>query len=202
MGPVRSIVIGAGQAGLSAAFHLRRRGLRPGLDFVVLDANPSPGGAWQHRWSSLTMNNVHGIAALPGLPVPTVPGDEPARSVLPRYFAEYEQRFSVPVRRVAHVESVESVDNALMRVNTADRSWLTRSVVNATGTWERPFVPFYPGARLFGVSSGTPPPPRTSDAPADHCRFPAVLIVLTFASTCTNHGTPRPGGLDNGISWP
>src|SRR4051794_7591014 len=49
------LVIGAGQAGLSAAYHLRRRGLAPYRDFVALDANRVPGGAWQHRWPSLTL---------------------------------------------------------------------------------------------------------------------------------------------------
>ena len=41
-----SVVIGAGQAGLSASYHLRRLGLA----HVVLDADAAPGGAWQHRW--------------------------------------------------------------------------------------------------------------------------------------------------------
>ena len=56
-----AVVIGAGQAGLSASYHLKRRG----LSHVVLDADDAPGGAWQHRWDSLTMHDVHGIAALP-----------------------------------------------------------------------------------------------------------------------------------------
>ena len=37
-----AVVIGAGQAGLSAAYHLRRRGME---DVVVLDAEDGPGGA-------------------------------------------------------------------------------------------------------------------------------------------------------------
>lgn len=41
----QNIVIGAGQARLSAAFHLQRRGLKAWEDYVVLDANPGPGGA-------------------------------------------------------------------------------------------------------------------------------------------------------------
>ena len=56
-----SIVIGAGQAGLSASYHLQRLG----IEHVVLDADEAPGGAWQHRWDSLTMRDVHGVAALP-----------------------------------------------------------------------------------------------------------------------------------------
>jgi len=70
-------VIGAGQAGLSAAHHLQRRGLVPvtretsaDRTFVVLDANTAPGGAWQHRWASLRMATVNGIHELPGFPVP------------------------------------------------------------------------------------------------------------------------------------
>jgi len=39
------VVIGAGQAGLSASYHLRRNG----IEHVVLDRNDGPGGAWQHR---------------------------------------------------------------------------------------------------------------------------------------------------------
>ena len=42
------VVVGAGQAGLSASFHLRRLG----VEHVVLDANEGPGGAWRHRWPS------------------------------------------------------------------------------------------------------------------------------------------------------
>lgn len=53
-------VIGAGQAGLSSAYFLRRAE----LDFVVLDANPGPGGAWQHRWPTLRLGGVHGIHEL------------------------------------------------------------------------------------------------------------------------------------------
>lgn len=49
MNALQVVVIGAGQAGLSAAYHLVKAGLRPHEDFVVLDANEGPGGAWRHR---------------------------------------------------------------------------------------------------------------------------------------------------------
>ncbi|HIY39723.1 MAG TPA: FAD-dependent oxidoreductase, partial [Candidatus Nocardiopsis merdipullorum] len=48
----QAVVVGAGQAGLSVAWHLRRLGLVPGDGFVVLDRGPDPGGAWQFRWRS------------------------------------------------------------------------------------------------------------------------------------------------------
>jgi cation diffusion facilitator CzcD-associated flavoprotein CzcO len=39
------VVIGAGQAGLSSAYHLKKRGLASGQGFIVLDQSPQPGGA-------------------------------------------------------------------------------------------------------------------------------------------------------------
>src|SRR5215831_7653823 len=53
------VVIGAGQAGLSSAYHLQRRGLSPNRGFVVLDQSPNAGGAWQFRWPSLTLSTVN-----------------------------------------------------------------------------------------------------------------------------------------------
>ena len=113
--PVDVAVIGAGQAGLSAAYHLRRRGYSPapadGPSFVVLDAEHSPGGAWQHRWASLRMATVNGIHELPGYPVPPADPASAARDVLPAYFAAYEERFDLRVRRPVVVRAVRRADS-------------------------------------------------------------------------------------------
>ena len=61
------VVIGAGQAGLSVAFYLRRLGLEPGEEFVVLDRGPRTGGAWQHRWEALRLGSAHRVNDLPGM---------------------------------------------------------------------------------------------------------------------------------------
>ena len=101
-----AVVIGAGQAGLSAAYHLRRRGMD---DVVVLDAEDGPGGAWRHRWDSLTMATVNGIRELPDAPAPEVGGDVPANIAVPAYFAEYEERFDLRVHRPVRVSRVERI---------------------------------------------------------------------------------------------
>lgn len=62
------VVIGAGQAGLSSAYHLSRLGLAPVRGFVLLDQAPEPGGAWQFGWPSLTLSTVNRIHDLPGMP--------------------------------------------------------------------------------------------------------------------------------------
>lgn len=144
MDTLESLVIGAGQAGLSSAYHLKRRG----IEHLVLDANPAPGGAWQHRWDTLTMRDVHGIADLPDEPVPRVAASQRANRFVPDYFADYERRHALPIVRPVRIERVEDVDG-LLHVHAGDRTWSTRTLVNATGTWDRPFWPHYPGRETF-----------------------------------------------------
>ncbi|MCU1424534.1 MAG: NAD(P)/FAD-dependent oxidoreductase, partial [Microbacteriaceae bacterium] len=43
------------------SFYLKRLGLEPGRDFVVLDRGPATGGAWQHRWKALRVGSAHRI---------------------------------------------------------------------------------------------------------------------------------------------
>lgn len=145
MGHADVVVIGAGQAGLSSAYHLRRSG----LDFVVLDGDSAPGGAWRHRWPTLRMETVHGIFDLPGMRFPAPAPDEPANEALPAYFAAFEREFGLDVRRPVRVDAVRYGDGDLLRVESADEVWTARAVINATGTWTKPFWPFYPGQGDF-----------------------------------------------------
>ncbi|GGA55112.1 oxidoreductase [Pseudoclavibacter endophyticus] len=169
----RAVVIGAGQAGLAAAHHLRRRGFTPGVDLEILDANPTPGGAWSHRWDALTFDDAHGIHDLPGFPVGEVDPSEPAREVVKRYYGDYEAREGLRVRRPVRVTAVERREGggflvrgvsrgeggAVSGGSTADGAGgvtlgserdaviviSTDVVISATGTWDSPFVPSHPG---------------------------------------------------------
>jgi cation diffusion facilitator CzcD-associated flavoprotein CzcO len=142
------VVIGAGQAGLSAAYYLRRRD----VDFVVLDGEAGPGGAWRHRWESLRMATVNGIHDLPGMPKPAIDPREPSSRTLPRYFADYEKRYRLPIVRPVHVRSVRRLDRdpaGRLLIETDAGDWSAHAVINATGTWTRPFWPYYPGQPDF-----------------------------------------------------
>ncbi len=153
------VVIGAGQAGLSAAYHLQRRGFVPvsragagDETFVVLDANAGPGGAWQHRWESLRMATVNGIHELPGFAVPPADPRSASRDILPAYFAAYEERYALEVQRPVKVRAVRREDDdpeGRLLVETDRGTWAARFVVNSTGTWTRPFWPRFPGQERF-----------------------------------------------------
>ena len=145
-------VIGAGQAGLSAAYHLKRIGLAPHRGYVVLDAAERAGGAWQHRWPSLTLSTVNRIHDLPGMPFTEVLGSDTSRVeasiAMPRYFAEYERRFDLPVYRPVTAKVV-CVRDGRFRIETDRVEISAAGIINATGTWESPYVPEIPGAERF-----------------------------------------------------
>ena len=143
------VVIGAGQAGLSAGYFLRRAGLRAGQDFVLLDHSPAAGGAWQYRWPSLTYAKAHRVHELPGMPVGDADPDRPAAEVVSAYFARYEDAFGLSVRRPVDVSAVREAGGGRLRVETDAGVWSARAVLNATGTWDRPFLPYYPGQETF-----------------------------------------------------
>lgn len=152
-------MIGGGQAGLSAAYHLKKRGFVSALDdsraprsFVVLDAAPAAGGAWQHRWESLRMATVNGIFDLPRFPKPEIDPDEPSRTAVPMYFAGFEEHVGLPILRPRTVTAVRRADerpDGELIVETAEGCWRTRTVINATGTWNNPVLPHYPGQERF-----------------------------------------------------
>ncbi|MFC5721547.1 NAD(P)-binding domain-containing protein [Streptomyces gamaensis] len=146
---VEAVVVGAGQAGLSSAYHLRRLGYRPGVDFVVLDRSPRPGGAWQFRWPSLTYGKVHGMHALPGMELTGADDARPSSEVIGAYFAEYERAFDLRVQRPVKVDAVRGGERGRLRVETSRGGWSARALINATGTWDRPFWPRYPGQADF-----------------------------------------------------
>ena len=147
------VVIGAGQAGLSVAYFLRRFDLQPGEDFIVYDRGPGPGGAWQHRWESLKLGTAHRVNDLPGmaemgLSFDTADRGWPAREIVGAYYGSYEQYYGFKVQRPVSVSGVENRGADLM-VRHSRGSTATQFLVNATGTWGSPFVPYYPGVRAF-----------------------------------------------------
>jgi hypothetical protein len=139
------------------SFYLKRLGLEPGRDFVVLDRGPGTGGAWQHRWKALRVGSAHRINDLPGMDALGLSFDHadrslPAKEVVADYYAQYEAFYGLHVVRPAAVSRVETIDGRL-RVSYAasggQRSVMTEVVVNATGTWGAPFIPWYPGRDSF-----------------------------------------------------
>jgi len=159
------VIIGAGQAGLAAAYFLRRAGLTGGEDFLVIDGGPRSGGAWQHRWEALRLGDTHKVHDLPGmhemgLTFDDAPRDRPARDVVAAYYARYERHFGITVVRPAVANWVERTDagyRVLLAPGGPLDSVTAQIVVNATGTWTNPRIPAIAGRHEFqGLQVATP----------------------------------------------
>lgn len=175
------VIIGGGQAGLAAGYYLQRlnrdagrNGSEPALSFAILDANEHPGGAWQHYWDTLELFSPAAYSSLPGWPMPFWPGPgNPSAAHVVSYLKAYEERYNLPVHRPIRVLRVQDRPKGGYLTHTDHGTWTSRVVINATGSWRRPFVPFIPGAAQFtGTQLHT-----TDYRSSDQFRGARVLVV-------------------------
>jgi putative flavoprotein involved in K+ transport len=134
--PYDVVVVGGGQAGLAAAWQLRRQGLR----FLVLEASGEPGHSWRARWESLRLFTPAECDALPGRPFPAPTGSYPGKEAVADYLRDYAAAFDLPVQLNARVARLERTD-AGFRLSTAERMYTAGQVIVATGPFQTPFVP-------------------------------------------------------------
>jgi cation diffusion facilitator CzcD-associated flavoprotein CzcO len=98
------------------------------------------------------MATVNGISDLPGIAKPDVDSDEPSSQFLTRYFGDYERELELGVIRPVTVSAVRREDtdpDGRLLVESSAGTLSTRAVINATGTWTKPFWPVYPGQFTF-----------------------------------------------------
>lgn len=139
------IVIGGGQAGLACGWHLQRQG----LDFVILDAQESPGGNWRNYYDSLTLFSPARYSGLPGMAFPGDPGRYPLRDEVVEYLEQYSDHFQLPIKQKAQVVLVER-EGTGFRVATADgQIFFSKAVVVATGAFSQPYIPEITGLQDF-----------------------------------------------------
>ena len=146
-----AIVIGAGHAGLAAAEHLSRRGLR----FVVLERGEI-GETWRkQRWDSFVLNTPAWANALPGLDFDGEREAFPSGRDFVAYLERYGARFGDHIRRGATVVAVRraSAGDGLA-VSLANGETLSaKNVVVASGIQNVPKLPKAPREIPAGVTA-------------------------------------------------
>ncbi len=131
-----TVVIGGGQAGLAAGYHLERRG----ATFVILDAYEHVGDAWRGRWPSLRLYTPARYDALPGMAFPGRGSRFPTTNEMADYLEEYAERFELPVRPRVHVDRL-SREAGRYVVTAGDDRYEAENVVVATGVMQVPVFP-------------------------------------------------------------
>jgi len=131
------LVIGAGQAGLAIAYHLRAAGARFGL----IERNQRIGDSWRQRYDSLSLFTPRSYSHLPGL---LLDGDQdgyPTRDEIADYFARYAAHFDIPVRLGTEVVTLERHGAGFLAALDDGTTVDARAVVVAAGAFQVPAVP-------------------------------------------------------------
>jgi putative flavoprotein involved in K+ transport len=135
---IQTVVIGAGQSGLSAGYYLSRQK----LPFVILDANARVGDSWRRRWDSLRLFSAARFDALPGMRFPAPPRSFPTKDQMADYLEAYATRFALPVRSNTRVERVSRHGRSYI-VETNDRRYEAEHVVVAMANYQVPRLPSF-----------------------------------------------------------
>jgi putative flavoprotein involved in K+ transport len=173
---VDTIVIGAGQAGLSASYHLTRLG----REHVVLEQGEVADTWRTKRWDGFYLNTPNWAQWLPGY---EYRGPEPdafsPRAEVVSYLEDYARAIPAPVRTGVLVTAIRAASEGY-RVETADLELRARNVIVAAGAYQRPTPPQLAGAAPADVLQLHTSDYRNPEQLADG----AVLIVGGGQSGC------------------
>lgn len=132
------IVIGAGQAGLAAAYYLARAGRH----YLLLEAHDRVGDSWRYRWDGLQLFTPNRYNRLPGSRFPGADYVLPDRLAVADYFETYVAEQGLRVRIGARVGSVTPTESSTFAIRLASGETLgTRTLVIAAGAYRTPRVP-------------------------------------------------------------
>ncbi len=129
---VDTLVIGAGQAGLSLGYHLRRHGRR----CLIVDANPRIGDNWRSHWDSLRLYSPARYDGLPGMPFPAPGWSYPGKDDVAEYLEAYAAKFDLPVRCGVRIRQLTGSGDGY-QVEHDGGAFEADNVVVATGTFGR-----------------------------------------------------------------
>jgi putative flavoprotein involved in K+ transport len=135
---VETLVIGAGQAGLSVGYHLARRG----LPFLIVDANERIGDAWRRRWDSLHLFTPAKMDGLPGMRFPAPPNTFPSKDAMAAYLEAYADRFRLPVETGTRIDRLSRIDGRFV-ADAGRRRFEADNVVVAMSNYQKPKVPAF-----------------------------------------------------------
>jgi len=132
-----TVVIGAGQAGLSAAYYLQRAG----RSFVILEGHGRVGDNWRERYDSLRLFTPAYGVSLPGFPYTKKGQACPTKDEMADYLERYAEHFGFPIRFGVRVTGLTREGDTYV-VRTDDGSRLeSANVIVASGAHRDPRVP-------------------------------------------------------------
>ncbi|MBD3223919.1 MAG: SidA/IucD/PvdA family monooxygenase [Caldithrix sp.] len=134
-----TLIVGAGQAGLSVSYFLTMHG----LDHIILEQKQIAEAWRSDKWDSFTLVTPNWTLQLPGF---AYRGNNPdgflTREEVVQYLEDYAASFDAPVQTGVTVTSVQKRGNKNdYAVKTSNGPYEVSNVVVATGTFQKPKIP-------------------------------------------------------------
>jgi putative flavoprotein involved in K+ transport len=133
---IDTLVIGGGQAGLAAGYHLTRAG----MPFVIVDANGRTGDAWRSRWDSLRLFTPNRFNSLPGLAISGTDWGFPTKDEAADYLESYARHFALPIRHGVKIDRLTR-DGGRFIATAGDLEFSADNVVVAMANFQEPKRP-------------------------------------------------------------
>lgn len=134
-----TIIVGAGQGGLSTSFSLKQQG----IEHVVLEQADHVADAWHKRWDSFTLITPNWTVQLPGAEYQGAhPDGFMVRDEVIAYFEDYIEQFNLPIKYNCQVISIEAMEIGYL-VMTNQGKFKAANVVIATGMYQQPRIPAF-----------------------------------------------------------
>src|SRR5437773_2293522 len=139
------VVVGGGPAGLAVAATLASRR----ANVVVLERGDGVGANWRTRYDGLRLNTVRWLSHLPGLRIPLQMGRWLSRDDYVDYLEQYTKVHQLRIQTGVTVQRIDPGSDARWRVTTDGGIVDASAVVVATGAFDSPVVPSWPGLSRY-----------------------------------------------------
>src|SRR5690606_30162079 len=133
-----TIVVGAGQAGLSIGYYLKKTG----RDYLILDMNQEIGQVWRERYDSLILFTSKQYSSLPGLTLEGDPNSLPTKDEISTYLKRYAEMYDLPVKLNTEVYQIKKTGK-YFTISTNQLEYKAKNVIIATGPFQHPKIPVF-----------------------------------------------------------
>jgi putative flavoprotein involved in K+ transport len=130
------VIIGAAQAGLSMAYHLKKMD----KTFLVIDGEVEIGASWLNRWDSLKLFTPTEYNHLPGFKFEAPKGHYPTKYEVADYFKAYAKKFDFPLQLKTLITAIRKTEKGF-HLTHKEGEIEAANVIIATGPFHTPYTP-------------------------------------------------------------
>lgn len=142
---IKTLIIGAGPAGLAVAGRMRRQN----LPFEIVEQTDKVGWAWRNHYDRLHLHTVKQLSSLPHLPFPEAYPLYVPRAKVVEYLETYTEVFNIEPHFNTSINKLENKDNYWIAHTNTGKVFHADKVVIATGVNRVPNVPTWPEQDKF-----------------------------------------------------